>query len=53
MFNRVWSNFFMFVLAIGIVLLFVFLVTELPLTEPFVGTFDAEFSAFKLSFLGG
>jgi hypothetical protein len=53
MFNKTFSTLFMVCLAIGIVALFVFLVTELPLTDPFIGTFDAEFQAFKLSFLGG
>jgi hypothetical protein len=53
MFNKIWSNLFMFVLAVGIVLLLVLLVTELPLTAPFFGGMDVEFQSFRLSFVGG
>ena len=53
MFDKVWSTLFQLALAIGITILIVLLVAHLPLTEPFVGSFDAELEAFRLTFTGG
>lgn len=53
MFNKVWSTTFMIALAIGIVLVLLFVTANAPLTSPFFGEFDLDWQMFRQSFLGG